>query len=194
MITTQRLAPTYPLGDSLQERRRLQEQSNLVNPFTRQLLDQAGITAGMRVLDVGSGAGDVALLLAEKVGPTGAVVGIDRNPAILETARERVAALQLPNVSFMAGDVQEIDLEDEFDAVVGRAVLMYTADPVEALRRVWRCLRVGGVVAFHEYDFTTFVLSVPPSPVAEQIRYWAFETFQRAGVEMQMGFKLPRTS
>jgi ubiquinone/menaquinone biosynthesis C-methylase UbiE len=181
------------LGDSLHERRRLQEQSNLVKPFTRQLFENAGITTGMRVLDIGSGAGDVAFLLAEMVGPTGVVVGVDRNAATLETVRERAADLQLQNVSFMACDARDLDCPDEFDAVVGRAVLLYIADPVEAIQSVLRCLRPGGIVAFHEYDFTTLGLSVPQSPLTERIRYWVIEAFQRAGVEMQMGFKLRQT-
>jgi SAM-dependent methyltransferase len=193
MATLQRLDPTYVLGDSPHERRRLQEQSNLINPFTRQLLENAGITAGMRVLDIGSGAGDVALLLADRVGPTGAVVGIDRNPAILETARERVAELEIQNVRFVAGDVREIDLPDEFDAVVGRAVLLFNADPAEAIQNALRFLRPGGIVAFQEVDLTTLSVSVPPSPIAEKIGCWIFEAAKRAGIETQMGFQLPRT-
>ncbi|MCC6167332.1 MAG: class I SAM-dependent methyltransferase [Caldilineaceae bacterium] len=193
MATMQHVDPTYVLSDSLHERRRLQEQSNIVNPFTRQLLENAGIRAGMRILDVGSGAGDVALLLADIVGPGGTVVGVDRNPTVLETARERAAALQLQNTSFVASDVRALNLQGDFDAVVGRAVLMYIADPVEALQRALRFVRPGGVIAFHEYDFTTLAISVPHSALLEKLRYWIYETFKRAGTEMQMGFKLRQT-
>ncbi len=69
--------------------RRLIAQHHLYGSFTRQFLTAAGITAGMKVLDVGSGAGDVALLL---VGPQGRVVGVDTNADILTVARARVRA------------------------------------------------------------------------------------------------------
>jgi predicted methyltransferase len=62
-------ADSYVLGRSDSETRRLIVQHQLYGPFTRQFLTAAGITAGMKVLDVGSGAGDVALLLADLVGP-----------------------------------------------------------------------------------------------------------------------------
>ena len=67
----------YILGRSDAETRRLIVQHQLYGPFTRQFLTASGITAGMKVLDVGSGAGDVALLLAELVGPQGRVVGVE---------------------------------------------------------------------------------------------------------------------
>src|SRR5215204_5640520 len=73
----------YLLGRSDHETARLQRQAQLYGPLTRRLLVEAGIGSGMRVLDVGSGAGDVALLVAEMVGPMGQVVGVDTNAHIL---------------------------------------------------------------------------------------------------------------
>ena len=88
----------YLFGHSEEETRRLLLQGRLFNPYTRRLLEDAGITRGMKVLDVGSGAGDVTLLAAELVGPDGTVVGVDSNPLLLETARQRVqeAGLKTP--------------------------------------------------------------------------------------------------
>src|SRR4051794_2648043 len=92
--------PTYVLGRSSGETQRLTLQSDLTRRFTRQVFIEAGITPGMRVLDLGSGAGDVAFLTAELVGPTGEVVGIDLNPAILEVAQQRARDGGYSNVSF----------------------------------------------------------------------------------------------
>src|SRR3954452_6741406 len=78
---------TYVLGRSAAETRRLILQGDFQAPYTRRFLLDAGIEVGMRVLDVGSGAGDVALLAADLVGPQGSVVGIDVNPRVLDTAR-----------------------------------------------------------------------------------------------------------
>jgi tRNA A58 N-methylase Trm61 len=73
-------ANDYVLGHSARELERLRRQAQLVNPITRQYLIEAGIAPGMRVLDIGSGAGDVAFLAAELVGLSGQVVGVDRSP------------------------------------------------------------------------------------------------------------------
>jgi cyclopropane fatty-acyl-phospholipid synthase-like methyltransferase len=81
--------PLYVLGRTAEETERLQAQAVFVQPFTERLFRDAGIDRGMKVLDLGSGAGDVALLAARLVGSEGEVVGIDSNPSILETARAR---------------------------------------------------------------------------------------------------------
>ena len=65
----------YALGHSDRELKRLSRQAEVFEPFTRQLFQQARITRGMRVLDVGCGSGDVALLASELVGPSGKVIG-----------------------------------------------------------------------------------------------------------------------
>jgi len=70
----------------------------------RRFFASSGITAGMKVLDVGSGTGDVALLLADLVGPRGAVVGVETNPTILKTARTWVRAAGWTNVTDGASD------------------------------------------------------------------------------------------
>src|SRR5438105_11913962 len=91
MVTTQE-DRMYVMGRSDHETARLQRQAQLYGPLTRRLFIEAGVGAGMRVLDVGSGAGDVALLVAELVGPVGQVVGVDTNAHILDVARSRVQA------------------------------------------------------------------------------------------------------
>ena len=111
---------SYALGRSTEETRRLMRQAQIYGPITRQFLVSAGIGTGMRVLDVGS----VTLLLADLVGPRGSVVGVEMNPVILETARARVDAVGWTNVTFLDGDVTSIVLDDDFDAVVGRWILM----------------------------------------------------------------------
>src|SRR5262245_2676904 len=95
---------TYVFGHAPQELARLEAQARIIDPVTRRFFEAAGITPGMRVLDCGSGAGDVAFLAADLVGETGEVVGADRSAAALETARRRAEGRGLRNVSFVAGD------------------------------------------------------------------------------------------
>jgi ubiquinone/menaquinone biosynthesis C-methylase UbiE len=170
--------------------RRLVRQAQLYNPSTRRLFEQAGITAGMKVLDVGSGAGDVALLLADRVGPSGRVIGIDVGPAMVDLARTRVEALGLENVSFQVGDITGIELDDDFDAVVGRFVLIHLPEPVATLRSLLQHLRPGGIVAFQDSDATPAAVCIPPSPLTERVESWVKEAIRRAGLEMHMGFQL----
>ncbi len=80
---------TYALGHSAQELERLRIQARLIDPITRRFFLEAGLGPGMRVLDIGSGAGDVAFLAAELVGVTGEVVGTDRAAKAVAAARER---------------------------------------------------------------------------------------------------------
>jgi SAM-dependent methyltransferase len=184
---------SYALGRSVAETRRLIRQAQIYGPITRQFLVSAGIGSGMKVLDVGSGAGDVALLLADLVGPRGSVVGVEMNQAILETARERVSAVGWTNVTFLDGDVTSIVLDDGFDAVVGRWILMYLPDPVAVLRGLVGRLRSGGIVAFQENDFTYPPTTFPPAPLHQQIMRWTTPPPGAGGPDQQMGSKLRQT-
>ena len=184
---------TYALGRSAAETGRLIRQAQVYGPITRQVFASSGITVGMKVLDVGSGAGDVALLLADMVGPRGAVVGVETNPTILETARARVRAAGWTNVTFLEGDVHSIGLDEDFDAVVGRWILMYLPDPVAVLRRLLGHLRPGGVVAFQENDFTYPPTTFPQGPLHQQVVQWTTPPPGGGGPEQQMGSKLYRT-
>ena len=123
---------SYPFADRVAEDERLVAQARLLDPLTLRLLRQAGLAPGMRVLDLGSGAGNVARIAAELVGPDGAVVGVERDPAAVELARRRTDAA---NVEYRVADAQTLDgIGAGFDAVTGRLILMYLADPVAALR------------------------------------------------------------
>ena len=74
--------------------------------------------------DLGCGAGDVSMLAAESVGPSGTVFGVDRDPAILELARSRAKQAGLANVSFWEDRLETLEPAEQFDAVVGRLVLL----------------------------------------------------------------------
>ena len=179
------------MGRSEGETERLIEQSQLYEDVTRRFFLRSGIAKGMKVLDVGSGAGDVALTLAEFVGPDGTVTGVDVNPDILKTAQARADAAGFSNIEFIAGDTRTLGLPDDFDAVVGRLVLMYMADPAETLRHLATHLRPGGIVAFQEVDFTPYTAAVhPDTPLANQLIEWGRTVFERSGAHLEMGMDL----
>jgi SAM-dependent methyltransferase len=179
----------YELGHSDREFERLAAQAQLVDPMTRQFLQDAGVVAGMRVLDVGSGAGDVAFLAAELVGEAGEVVSMDRSPTAAAVAQARAKERSLSNVSFRQGDPSVLAFERAFDAIVGRYVLMFSPDPIAMLKGVARHLRPGGVIVFHEVDWTG-AGSFPPSPAYDRCHAWIVQTFLKIGTNPHLGLNL----
>ena len=158
------------------EERRLEKQSAIMDPFTDRLFGDAGMAEGMRVLDLGSGAGDIALLAGRIVGPAGAVVGVEGSAVAIETARRRAAAAGLHHVTFVEGDLRELDrvLDPRplpFDAVVGRFVLQFVPDPSAVLRTAAAAVRPGGLVCFQECD-DHYTYAYPATPLWDQLRTW----------------------
>jgi ubiquinone/menaquinone biosynthesis C-methylase UbiE len=182
MVTTQQ-DPRYLMGRSDHETARLQRQAQLYGPLTRRLFIEAGVGAGMRVLDVGSGAGDVALLVAELVGPVGQVVGVDTNAHILDVAQSRIQTAGWTNVTFTPGDLRTASLDGVFDAVVGRFVLGFVGNRVELLESCIDRLRPGGLVVFQEHDAAAFYGVVPASPLVERWRRWLFQLLDAVGID-----------
>jgi 2-polyprenyl-3-methyl-5-hydroxy-6-metoxy-1,4-benzoquinol methylase len=182
-------AVPYILIHSDREIRRLKHQADIINPITRRILMFAGIGPGMRVLDIGCGAGDVSMLIAELVGESGEVVGVDRVPAALAAAERKAMEHGRRNVSFRQGDPGTLSFDRPFDAVVGRYVLMFQADPAELIRGAALHVRPGGIVAFHEPDWTG-ARSQPPSRYYDLCCEYIVETFRRTGIETHMGAKL----
>jgi ubiquinone/menaquinone biosynthesis C-methylase UbiE len=182
----------YPFLSSEDERQRLITQGLTVASLTRRLFEKAGITSGMRVLDIGSGSGDVAFLAAQFVGPGGSVIGADRDQAQVAFAEQRARADHLTNVRFITGDFREIEIKPAVDAIIGRLVLMYAEDPLDALRRAVRNLRVGGVIALQEsiIDYDSPVLIEPRDCLAATAVEWFRAGFKHAGVHPRMGLRL----
>lgn len=179
----------YALGHSSHELDRLSFQGTVLAPYTRQLLTEAGLTAGMRVLDMGSGGGNVSFLASELVGPTGYVVGVDRSPVAVERARTMAMQRGIRNVTFQVGDAASIRFDTSFDAIIGRFVLMYQDDPVASLRNLMRSLREGGLVAFQELD-STVCRSWPPSPVFDEAARWLMEGLRCSGARPELGLEM----
>lgn len=187
--TSSTAADSYALGYSEREFRRLRLQGELFRDFTADVLRRAGIGPGMRVLDVGCGVGDVSLLAAETVGPTGFVLGIDRSAAALEVARQRAADDGSHHTWFCATEIDAFAPRRTFDAIIGRLVLAYLPDPAATLKRLCEHLRPGGIVAFQEMA-SPLVRSVPAGPEFRACCRWILDAFARAGFELDMGGRL----
>ncbi len=194
MVNPNRAAPAhqYVLGHSEHEVERLKAQARLIDPITERFILAAGVGPGMRVLDVGSGAGDVAFLASDIVGAGGTVVGVDRVPAVVQVARARMATRSLQNVRFLEGDPAELTFDQPFDAVVGRYMLQFQGEPAAMLRQLATKVRPSGVVVFHEIDWSG-LSSFPPVPTYDKCSRWGADAMRLHGTETRMGSKLYAT-
>jgi ubiquinone/menaquinone biosynthesis C-methylase UbiE len=189
MNTTAAGRDVYALGHSEHELERLSRQAEVFLPFTRQLFEQAGIGPGMRVLDVGSGAGDVSFLAADLVGPGGRVIGVDCAEVAVAWASMRARSREIGNVSFQQGDPADMEFSQQFDAIVGRFVLMYYPDPTAAIRKLARHLRSMGLMAFQEFDMD-YVRSRPSAPTFERAAEIMKRTLRMSGSRIELGSEL----
>jgi SAM-dependent methyltransferase len=116
-----------------------------LDPLGRAALGALQPRRGEHVLDVGCGNGQTTLQLAEAVGPTGRVVGVDVSAPMLAAARARKAG---PHVSFLRADAQVQAFDQPFDAIFSRFGVMFFADPAAAFANLRRALKPGGRMAF----------------------------------------------
>ncbi|HEX2102523.1 MAG TPA: methyltransferase domain-containing protein [Solirubrobacteraceae bacterium] len=182
----------YVFEERVAEHTRLIEQSTLFDPLTERLLAAAGVGAGMGVLDLGTGAGNVALLAARMVGESGSVVSVDRDADALALAAAHAEREGIANVEFFEGDLAVPELPDgPFDAVVSRLVLMYLPEPAATLHAAALRLRPGGVVCCHEPAFHMGA-AAPQPPLVQRIYTAITTTFRLTGADPHLGLRLHR--
>ena len=142
----------------------------------------------MSVLEIGSGAGDVAMLVGRLIEPDGSVLGIEQSAKSAALAAGRVAAAGNLPVRFEVGDLDSYTPTRGYDALVGRFVLPYLADPSATLRHLASYVNPGGVVAFLEFDVTK-IGSVPEGPLFRKVSDWMSKAFSD-GINPSLGSTL----
>lgn len=133
------------------------------------------------------------LAVAKLVGPSGRVVGIERDAKSIARAKLRVAQAGFSNISFLQTNVSEISSAGPFDAAVGRFILMFLPDPLSVLKSVARLVRPGGVLAFQEPTWVPMLAMAKRLPLWSRVLGAIHETFLRSGVNPEMGVDLYRS-
>jgi 2-polyprenyl-3-methyl-5-hydroxy-6-metoxy-1,4-benzoquinol methylase len=166
----------------------LLEESRALRPTTERLLRAAGVSEGMRVLDVYCGRGDVAMVAADRVGPSGTVVGIDPSVAAIRYAESRSAANGYLNIEYRLADLTDAYLSTSlFDVVVCRHVVIGQREPVKFLRSASHLVRSGGILALHEMDMSRDIRSSPPLPMLRVVNETIHTALERSGVILDAG-------
>jgi len=162
--------------------------SDLGRGYKAFVVREMGIQRGHTVLDLGCGPGADLRALAESVGPSGAVIGLDNDQEAVEHARQAVA--DLPTVDARTGDIHRLDLPDgSVDRTHTDRVLQHVADPSRVLMEVHRILAPTGCAVFAEPDWDTLVIDFPRPEVA--VAYRRFIT-DRVVRNSRIGRQLPR--
>lgn len=180
----------YLLGHSEREAIRLHGQSRDLAHETRWLLEQTGVGPGARVLDLGCGPQGSLEVLAERVGPSGAIVGLEKNAETVALARAFVRERGLAGVEIVEGDARATGLpRASFDLVHARLVLVNVPKPEEIIREMVALSRPGGVVASHEADYLAHRCD-PPHPSWDRL-FAVYEAYSRDnGVDLFIGRRM----
>jgi ubiquinone/menaquinone biosynthesis C-methylase UbiE len=188
------MAPSDPyfLGYRLAELTRLQQQAQHLAGASNWLFDQLDLPRGARVIEIGCGPQGCLELLAERVGPQGTVVGLERSADAVALARQFVAEHHQDNVEVLHGDARATGLPcASFDLAMARLVLVNVSEPEQIVAEMVALVRPGGVVALHEVDWVT-QLCDPPLPALSRLMQVVETSAQLTGVDLFIGRRLPR--
>lgn len=143
----------------------------------------------MRVLVAGCGSGDLAFLAAQFVGTRGAVTGIDESDIAISAASDRARSMDIDNVTFEQQSIEQFE-DGQFDAVLGRFLLMHESDPVATIWRLASLVRDGGILAIQEFDLTQPAVVRPELKLAVDSARWITLALGELGFDVGIGMRL----
>src|SRR4051812_43795669 len=183
---------TYVLNRDATEYDRLRAQARAWAPAPSRLFDQVALGPGARCLDAGCGPGLTMRLMAERVGPSGHVTGVDVDAGVGDEALALLLAAGYGNSSFEC-----VDLESDepipgapFDLVYARLLLFHAHDQVAMVRRLWDAVAPGGHLVLHDYDLRTSDV-MPPLETMQEWKRVVMSAFSDSRRDIHAGNRLP---
>jgi SAM-dependent methyltransferase len=183
---TKTFSGSYPIERRAGEIERLHIQSRAMAPDTHAMLDRFGPMQGWSCLDIGCGPGGITDILAERVGPSGRVTGLDMDAQFIEHAKANAAG----NVTFLVGNAYDCGLPARsFDLVHMRFVASTAGNPERLLKEAARLARPGGIVALQEPDGST-LNCYPPHPAWSRLKEALLGAFAGVGADLELARRL----
>ena len=182
----------YVHARDLNEYQRLRDQALMWQSATEQVLDRVGLKAGMSCLDVGSGPGAVMRLMADRVGPTGRVTGIEIDGKLGSQALANLRAQGGSEFALIEANMLELDTVPDapFDLAYCRLFLMHLQEPVVALEKMLSWTKPGGAVVAQEFDFGAIAVE-PLCPAMAEFNRLFEGVFRGHGRNLRAGRQLP---
>ena len=189
---TEQRGNTYALGHTPEEYHRLRAQARMWEEAAGRLFDRIGLAAGASCLDAGCGPGETMRAMAERVGPTGRVVGIDRDTSLGGLAVEMLHGEGHRQCSFREHDFSQAETVPggPFDLVHARLLLFHLPQRVDALGRLWEAVAPGGHLIIQDYDFRSIGAVPDLASIAELTRVFT-AAFTVVGADVHIGIRLP---
>jgi ubiquinone/menaquinone biosynthesis C-methylase UbiE len=183
----------YALGHTPDEYERLRAQARVWEPSTGRLLDQVGLAPGASCLDAGCGPGETMRAMADRVGPTGRVHGIDADASLGAIALERLHSAGNRQCSFEPHDLAAAAPipGGPFDIVYARLLLFHLRERAAVVERLWDALAPGGHLIVQDYDLGGMCVLPALDSVDEVMRVFV-EAFTAAGCDVHVGARLPQ--
>jgi ubiquinone/menaquinone biosynthesis C-methylase UbiE len=185
------VAEGYVLGNQDNEIARLEMQATLFEPLTKHTLLNVGLKKGMSCIDIGCGSGSVTRLMADTVGETGRVVGVDIDDRYLLYCTRNINSRQ--NIEFIHDDIckSRLDGKERFDIVYSRFMFHHLTDRREAVRSMRRLTKKGGTIMIQDLDHAPGAwLCYPQNKVFNTLRKVYVALIRKVGGDPLVGRKL----
>ncbi len=180
----------YLIRGGIEGRERMRVVGRVMRPTTLALLERAGVTDGMRCLDVGCGAGEVTFDLASLVGIVGQVVGVDLDATKIDLARGDAEQAEVSNVEFRVANLTDGLGEADYDVVYARFLLTHLSDPGAGVALMKAALKPGGRIVVEDIDYAGSFCH-PESPVFRRSNEIYARTAQLNGGDPFIGVTVP---
>jgi ubiquinone/menaquinone biosynthesis C-methylase UbiE len=169
---------------------RLSLLNELHGPYSHSFLRNASPAKGMKILELGCGTGNMALWMASNIVPLGKVYGIDVNVDQIKIARKQASSHNVVNIEFNSLSIYDVDkIDEKFDLIYCRYLLMHLANPIEALKKAISLLNTGGKIICEEPTISTS-FCYPYSPAYARSRLLLKRLSQIKELDFDIGIKL----
>jgi 2-polyprenyl-3-methyl-5-hydroxy-6-metoxy-1,4-benzoquinol methylase len=183
----------YALARTPDEYERLRSQARMWETATGRLLDQVGVAPGASCLDAGCGPGETMRIMAQRVGPTGRVLGLDVDASVGAAALAMLHGSGHRQCGFQKHDLAAAVAVPggPFDLVYARLLLFHLPERIAVLARLWDAVAPGGHLVVQDYDLRA-VSVLPAIASADELVRVLIGAFTAAGCDVHTGSRLPR--